>query len=128
MPARKRRGDLTIATAADARAQARVARQIASLHEAAARALRLHDWQAAAKHGGRPASPEPLAEPAAAPARPRNGLRWPFGRKPDPEAERRTAILAELEASVAGRPHAGDAARAREAEVQPAAEPLRAAG
>jgi hypothetical protein len=124
MPDRKRRGDLTVATAADARAQA----QIANLHEAAARALRLHDWQAAARPDGRPTSSEPIAEPAAAPAKSRKGLRWPFGRKPDPEAERRAAILAELEASVAGRRHAGDAARAREAEVQPPAEPLRAAG
>ena len=125
MSARKRRHDLTVATAADTRAQA----QIGGLHEAAARALRLHDWQAAAKPGA-PASPsEPLAQPEAA-AKPRKGLRWPFGRKPDPEAERRAAILAELEASVADRPRAGDAARAREAasEAKPAAEPLRAAG
>lgn len=123
MPARKRRDDLTIATAADARAQA----QIAGLHEAAARARRLHDWQSAARHGAGTSSAEPPGEPVAATA-PRKGLRWPFGRKPDPEAERKAAILAELEASIAGRPRAGDAARAREAEVKPAAEPLRAAG
>lgn len=128
MPARKRRGDLMIETAADARAQAQIAGQIAGLHEAAARALRLHDWQAAARHGGRPPSSEPLAQPAAALGRPRKGLRWPFGRKPDPEAERKAAILAELEAAVAGRAHASDAARAGEAEAEPAAEPLRAAG
>jgi len=126
MPARKRRDDLTVATATDPRAQA----QIAGLHEAAARAWRLHDWQFAAKHGAGMSSAEPPGEPVAAPAAaaPRKGLRWPFGRKPDPEAERKSAMLAELEASIAGRPRAGDAARAREAEIKPAAEPLRAAG
>jgi hypothetical protein len=128
MPAGKRRGDLTVTTAADTRAQAQILSQIARLHEAAARTLRLHDWQAAARPGLRSPSSQPLAEPAAAPARPRKGLRWPFGRKPDPEAERRAAILAELEAAVAGRPRAGGAALAREAEVQPVAAPLRAAG
>lgn len=123
MPARKRRGDLTIATAADASAHA----QVAGLHEAAERALRLHDWQAAARPGAQPPS-EPPAQPATAAAKPRRRLRWPFGRRPDPEADPRAAILAELEASVAGRPRAGGAVRAAESEAQPAAEPLRAAG
>jgi hypothetical protein len=129
MPARTRRGDLTVATAADVRAQTQIAGQIAGLHEAAARAQRLHDWQAAARPGAQPPSETP-AEPAAAAAKPRKRLRWPFGRKPAPEAELRADILAELEASVAGRPRAGAAARAVEAEseAQPAAEPLRAAG
>lgn len=124
MPARKRRDDLTVATVADARAQA----QIAGLREAVARAGRLHDWQSAARHGGGVSSAEPSGEPVAAPAAPRKGLRWPFGRKPDPEAERRSAILAELEASIAGRPRAGDAAHALEAEFKSKVEPLRAAG
>jgi len=123
MPARKRRRDLTRATATDIRAQA----QIAGLHEAAARALRLHDWQAAARPGAHPA-PEALGESAAGPAKPAKRLRWPFGRKLDPETERRAAILAELEASIADRPRAGAAARALESEAKPAAEPLRAAG
>lgn len=123
MPARKRRRDLTVATATDARAEA----QIAGLHEAAARALRLHEWQAAARPGPAFGFDAP-AEPAAAPAKPRKGLRWPFTRKPDPQAELNAAILAELEASAAGRPRAGDAARAAEAASKPAAEPLRAAG
>lgn len=123
MQARKRRRDLTVATATDPRAEA----QIAGLHEAAARALRLHAWQAAARPGWAPVIEAP-AEAAATPATPRKGLRWPFARKPDPEAERSAAILTELEASTAGRPRAGDAARAVEADSKPAAEPLRAAG
>jgi hypothetical protein len=123
MPARKRRGDLTVTTAADVRAQA----QIAGLHEAAARGLRLHEWQAAARPGAQSSS-ELLAQPAAAPAKPGRRQRWPFGRRADPEVERRAAILAELEASVAGRPRTGAAARALESKAQPAAEPLRAAG
>jgi hypothetical protein len=130
MPARKRRGDLTVAPAADAKAQAQAQAQIAGLHEAATRAQRLHDWQAAARPGAEPLFETPAA-PAAEAAKPRNRLRWPFGRrKAEPEAELRAAILSELEASVAGRPQAGATARAAEAQskAQPAAEPLRAAG
>jgi hypothetical protein len=130
MPARKRRGDLTVATATDNRAQAQIAGQIAGLHEAATRAQRLHDWQAAARPGAQPLFETPAEPAAAAAAKPRNRLRWPFGRKADPEAELKAAILAELEASVASRPRAGAAARVMEAksEAQPAAEPRRAAG
>jgi hypothetical protein len=127
MPARKRRGDLTVATAAEAQTQARAQAQIARLQEAAARGLRLHDWQAAARPGAQPPS-GPLAEPAAAPAIPGKRPLWPFGRRADPGAERKAAILAELEVSVAGRPSADAGARGREAEAQPAAESLRAAG
>jgi hypothetical protein len=130
MPARKRRRDLTGASATDAHNPAQNQAQIAGLHEAAARALRLHDWPEP------PPSSEPLPEsasaPEAAPARPDKRRLWPFGRKRDAEAERRAAILAELEASIAGRPRAAarvlDAsARALDAEARPAAERLRAA-
>lgn len=89
MPAGKRRRDLNLAAAAA---------QTAGLQEAAEQAGRLLDWLEASK----PALP--LGEAPAVEAAPaRRGLRWPFGRKVDPQAEREQAILAELEAAVSDR-------------------------
>ena len=104
MPARKRRHDVTSATAAKVRAEA----EIAGLHEAAARAGRLFDWLQAARPQV-PLADAPAVEAPAAAAR-RRSL-WPFGRKVDPEAERQQAILAELNAATAGRPSAVERAR-----------------
>ena len=115
MPARSRRSNLI---AADA--------QLDRLEAAAERGARATDWLEAAK----PTIGDPAGEPLEALAKPaarRRGL-WPFGRKPDPEAERKAAILAELEAVVEGRPHAADVARPAEPEPQPTEQPLRAAG
>jgi hypothetical protein len=122
MPARERRRDLRAATAFDVRAEA----EIAALREAAERMGRLHDWMQAS----RPV--EPLGElPAveAPPARAKRRL-WPFGRrKADPGAERKAKILAELEASVAGRPLAVQSVREEApASVPPRIERQRAAG
>jgi hypothetical protein len=113
MPARKGRRDLT---ADDARAEAR----IAGLRDAAEHATRTLERRTAAEPGE--------AEAHAAPARKRRGVRWPFGRKPDPEAERKAEILAELEAAVADRPRAIDKARQSEAQKAPQRDVLRAAG
>jgi hypothetical protein len=114
MPARKGRRDLT---AADARAEARME----GLREAAQRASAVLERTAA-----EPLAPE--AEADAPPARTRRGFRWPFGRKPDPQAQRQAEIFSQLEAAVAGRPRAADRARAAEAQSPPERSTLRAAG
>jgi hypothetical protein len=96
MPAGKRRRDLIVASEA----------QVAGLHEAAARGGRLLDWLDAAKPAG-PLGEPPAVEAAPAPRR----LRWPFGRKLDPQAEREQALLAELKAAVSDRPSAAERMR-----------------
>jgi hypothetical protein len=114
MPARKGRRDLT---ADDARAEAR----IQGLREAAAHATTVLE-----RTGAGPGATDAAAH--AAPEQKRRGFRWPFGRKPDPEAERKAQILAVLEAAVEGRPSAVDRARSQETQPQPQHDILRAAG